>query len=234
MSISLKKGAAALSVGCALVGAAVAQEDAPAAAERDGRSTGVYMRVAVGVDFGGDLDQSLSFAPSLTAPLPTNRLTETGAATAFGAAIGFQYAGRTRTELEYRRLGGDIESVVESGGGAPAATLAPDARLTAHALMSNVYVDFGQGRLKPYLGVGVGGARVENGLGQRDAAFAYQGRAGFEFDLGGGHSIGAEFAHLRTLDVVFESPPSAATFPPTADGDGFASSTAMVTLRKLF
>jgi opacity protein-like surface antigen len=228
---------AALAV--ALVSAAAAQEDA---ARRD---AGVYIRGGGGVSFAEDLNQDISYNPNiLFIVTPANvRDTSLSEGLALSAAIGFQYPGRTRTELEYRFMRAGIDAVIEDGGFDPSSSLMwpaavpADDTQTVHALMSNVYVDLiPGGRVSPYVGAGVGGARVENGLGDRDAVFAYQGRAGIDLNFNGGLTIGAEYVYLRTLDVVYGPKEFDAAGPagPRVDGDPFVSSSVMATLRKLF
>src|SRR5690606_38471384 len=151
------------------------------------------------------------------------------------AAIGFQYS-KTRTELEYRRMEMSVDGVAYAGGAAPGTAVAND-DIVAQALMSNVYFDFpNKSAFTPFIGAGVGGARVENELGARDAAFAYQGSAGVEAALSEWFSIGAEYVYFRTLDVKYgpkEFEPAGPAGPRT-DGDPFVSSSVMGTVRVLF
>ena len=171
----------ALAAASAGAGSALAQEDGGPVL----RDAGVYLRAGGGVSFAQDLEQDIAYNPDylfIVTPADT-RTTSLGDGVSVSAAIGFQYPGRTRTELEYRYLEASVDGVVEDGGFDPASltvwpVTVPAADTAAvHTLMSNVYVDFiPGGRVSPYIGVGVGGARVENGLGERDAAFAYQGR----------------------------------------------------------
>ncbi len=221
---------------------ALAQDDAPAG--EAGRKTGLYVRGAAGVGFADGFDQDFSYSPSflpMVAP-PTAKSTDIGAGVAWSAAVGFQYA-KTRTELEFRRFDLDADEVAVTGGAVPA-TLPDAGAVTVSALMSNVYFDLvNSSRLTPYVGVGVGGARVENELGQRDAAFAYQGRAGVEFALSPSVSIGVEYSYFRTAEVVYgpkefdSSVPPTTTFSPDferLDGDAFAASSVMASLRFVF
>ncbi len=201
------------------------------------RASGVYLRGGAGLAFGETLDQDLAYNPAtvfLVTPA-SSKSTELGDGLALAGAIGFQYA-RTRTELEYRRMEASIDSVAYAGGSAPGTPIAND-DLTAQALMSNVYFDFVNASMfTPYIGVGVGGARVENELGERDAAFAYQGRAGVEVALSGALSLGAEYVYFRTVDVEYgpkEFDPAGPDGPRT-NGDPFVSSSVMGTVRLQF
>lgn len=203
------------------------------------RDVGVYARAAAGIAFGEALDQDLTWNPNalFAPPPPAAKSTDLGEGLSFSAAIGFQYA-RTRTELEYRSMESSIDAVAYSSS-PPLVPAAVNDEVVAQALMSNVYFDFpNKSRFTPFIGVGVGGARVENELGARDAAFAYQGRAGVELALGERLSIGAEYVYFRTMDLVYG--PEDEEFTPTGpagprvDGDPFVSSSAMGTVRILF
>lgn len=210
---------------------AAAAEDAP------GRATGLYLRGGAGVVFGEALNQDLAWNPDVAfaSPPATSKSTDLGDGLALSGAIGFQYA-RTRTELEYRRMAASVDRVAYAGGAAPAVVPLND-DLVAQALMSNVYFDLvNSSRFTPYVGLGVGGARVENELGERDAAFAYQGRAGVDVALGKKLSVGAEYAYFRTLEIDHGPEKFAPAGPtgPRADGDPFVSSSVMGTLRLLF
>lgn len=233
--------AAALAANAA-TGAALAQDEAPS--DPPSRKTGLYVRGGAGVGFADGFDQDFSYSPSylpIVAP-PTAKSTDIGEGVAWSAAIGFQYA-RTRSELEFRRFDLDADEVALTGGAVPSAVSDAGA-FTVSALMSNIYFDFvNSSRLTPYIGVGLGGARVENELGRRDAAFAYQGRVGVDLALSQSLSFGVEYSYFRTAEVVYgpkefdASVPPSATFSPEferLDGDAFAASSVMATVRLVF
>lgn len=222
-----------------LIAAGALAPVAAAAGEAAPRETGVYIRGAAGVVFGETLNQDLAWNPNVNfvTPPPTGKSTDLGDSLSYSAAIGFQYA-RTRTELEYRRMEPSIDAVAYSSA-PPSAPVSVNDDLTVQALMSNIYFDFpNRSAFTPYIGVGVGGARVENELGERDAAFAYQGRAGVELALGGRFSVGAEYVYFRTADVVYgpknKEFTAAGPAGPRTDGDPFVSSSVMGTVRVLF
>lgn len=208
------------------------------AQEPAGRESGVYLRAAGGVAFGGNFDQDLAYNPAVAFAIapPTSKQTELGEGSSFSVAFGFQYPGRTRTELEYRRMSMKVDSVGFSGGTPPPGFIGADDDMTADALMSNVYVDLApSGKVNPYVGVGVGGARITNELGERDAAFAYQGRVGLELALGRKAALGVEYAYLRTTDVVYGPEDFAGSAEIVRkDGDAFTSSAILVSLRAVF
>ncbi len=129
-----------------------------------------------------------------------------------------------------------VDAVVYLGGAAPGTPVVND-DVKAQALMSNVYFDLvNSSMFTPFIGVGVGGARVENEIGERDAAFAYQGRAGVEVALGRKLSVGAEYVYFRTLDISYGPKDFAASGAagPRTDGDPFVSSSVMGTVRLVF
>ncbi len=223
--------AAAVSVSI-FAGAAFAQDE-----PRDG----FYLRVGAGANFLNDLEQDVTFSPFLVFVSPPSNgqtvATETGFVA--GAAIGFDYTEGIRTELEYRYMTAGIASVTRTGGFSdPTVIATPNSDLNAHLLMSNFIYDFHNGsRLTPFIGLGVGGAFVENEFAERDAALAYQGRAGVSLALNGGFSIDAEYIYLRTNDLVYgpEDDDFVLNGPTTRiDEDGLVSSTVMVSLRKQF
>lgn len=222
----------------AFVAAAVLAPAAAAAQDDARRATGVYLRGSAGAVFGETLEQDLAYDPAIAAPAPlaNAKATDLGDGLSYGGAIGFQYA-RTRTELEYRRMEASVDGVVYSGGLVIAPGPVVNDDLVAQALMSNVYFDLvNTTPLTPYVGVGVGGARVENELGERDSVFAYQGRAGVELAVGERFAIGAEYVYFRTLDFRYgpkEFDPSSPGGPMT-DGDAFASSSVMGNIRVVF
>lgn len=92
-----------------------------------------------------------------------------------GAGYGFQNGFRLEGELGYRT--NDFEDI--------------DGDATALSLMANLFYDFNrEGRVRPYVGVGVGGARVDvdGGLGpvtidDDDTVVAYQGMVGLAFPI---------------------------------------------------
>ncbi|MDZ7629271.1 MAG: P44/Msp2 family outer membrane protein [Parvularculaceae bacterium] len=221
---------------------ALAQAEETAAAP--GRATGLYARGSAGAGFADSFDQDFSYSPSyqpIVAP-PTAKSTDIGGGAAWSAAVGFQYA-RTRTEIEYRRFDLDADEVALTGGAVPSA-VADAGDITAQAIMSNVYFDLvNSSRLTPYVGAGVGGARVENELGERDAAFAYQGRVGVELEVSRSLSVGVEYSYFRTLEIAYGPEEFDASVPPTPtfspdfqrlDGAPFAASSVMASLRWVF
>ena len=215
-------------------GGAYAQDSAP----RDG----AYIRLGAGVTLVKDWDQDLAFNPDLvfvSAP-PTGQRVANSEGFLAAAALGFNYADGIRTELEYRYASSKIDSVtLETPVIGPTVIPTANDDVNVHFLMSNFYFDFtNNSRLTPFIGGGVGGAFVENETGDRDAALAYQGRAGVSYDFGDGFAADVEYVFLRTNKLAFgpdaEDFAPAGPFEPAVTGDRYQSSSVMVSLRKQF
>lgn len=209
---------------------------------------GLYWRVGAGASFNNDLNQDFTYNPN--APIgpdtpPANQTVALSSGLTAALALGFDYADGIRTELEYRYAQTDVDSVTPAGavsaspGIDPNAPQFPDERIKAHLLMSNFYFDFyTDGPFAPFIGGGVGGAFVTNENGDRDAALAYQGRAGVAVKLGEGFSLDVEYIYLRTNDLVYgpldEEFNAAGSNGPRIDGDHYQSSSVMASFRKKF
>jgi len=225
---------AASGVAAALaIGGAHAQDGAA----RDG----IYVRAGAGATFLDDWNQEFTHNPDLVAiaPPPTGQSIENGEGFLASFALGFDYADGIRTELEYRYASTNIDSVtLDDPAGAVAAAAAND-DINAHFLLSNFYFDFtNESRFTPFVGAGVGGAFVENETGDRDAALAYQGRAGVSYDFGGGFLADVEYVFLRTSKLAYgpdgEDFAPTGPFEPAVTGDRYQSSSVLVSLRKRF
>ena len=221
---------------------------APALADDAADDRGLYLKFGAGASFANDLEQDLSYDPriaSIVTP-PSSRETAFDPGVTYAAAVGFHYPLGTRTELEYRHERPNLTSVVERGGFSPvdgAFDRDVDARdgATAQLLMSNFYKDFdNDSAFTPYLGAGVGGAFVSNGLGERDAEFAWQVKAGVGVDLGEGLFLDVEYAFARSGELEYgpkfddfdaDTPISDRV---AATGERYQSSTFLVALRKEF
>ncbi|MEO1252053.1 MAG: P44/Msp2 family outer membrane protein [Pseudomonadota bacterium] len=228
---------------------ALAQPRDPYLISSEPTPDGFYVRAGAGVSFVNDLEQDITASPFVTpcaaiGCAPDQRLVESDTGFVAAAAIGFDYADGIRTELEYRYATGGVDAVRLFEGGVevdPALSGTPmpaNDDLNVHLLMTNFYYDFrNQTRFTPFIGLGVGGAFVENEDAMRDAALAYQGRAGVSLALTGGFAADLEYIYLRTNDLVFG--PEDEDFTPGGpavriDGDGYETSSVMLSLRKHF
>jgi len=215
------------------VGGALAQGEAV--------DDGVYVRVGAGATFVSDWQQDITYNPNqlfIAIPLAQGQTISNSAGFAAVAALGFDYADGIRTELEYRYATSPIDSFVTEGGFRAGLPAPVNDDINAHFVFSNFYFDFhNSSRLTPFIGAGVGGAFVENENGDRDAALAYQGRAGVSLAIGGGFSADMEYIYLRTNKLVYG--PADEDFTPAGppvriDGDRYQSSSVMLSLRKQF
>lgn len=232
-----------LSVAMVLLSGAAMALFSGAAMAQDAASGGLYARLEGGVSFPENRKQDLTFNPNLAfAGTPPSRQTvDAGTGYAAGGAIGFRYANGVRTELEYRYQSSDIDEVAFSGG-APAASVFPDASLTAHLLMTNVIFELrNSSRLTPYIGGGVGGAWVKSSLGMGDTTdtdltYAYQGRAGIALAINETTRLGVEYVYVRTGEIKYgpeEFTPAGPFEPQISEGE-FAASTALISVEKSF
>ncbi|WP_428407480.1 outer membrane protein [Hyphococcus sp.] len=229
--------------GIAAISASAAAQDAPV-------EDGAYIRLGAGVSIAGDWEQDLAFNMDPSGPFsagslpPTEQQLDFSEGLTAAAALGFDYADGIRTELEYRYSKADIDQVTLLGGfteenGSDPVSFDPDAEIKAHFLMTNFFFDFANSSpLTPFIGGGVGGAFVSNENAERDAALAYQGRAGVSLEMGTGFTADFEYIYLRTNELEFG--PSADEFTAegpfgrAATGDRYQSSSVMVSLRRRF
>ncbi len=221
----------------AILGAALASVG-NAAAQSDNTGS-VYARFGVGAAFNADLEQTLTPNPAalFLLPPPVARETQAGTGALVSAALGFQYTSNTRTELEYRYAAPSIDAVVETDALGNEFNLVEPGRFRTHFLMSNVYYDFRNASfLTPFIGAGVGGAFTSNGLGERDAAFAYQARAGLEAAISNANSFSVEYVYTRTRDLVYGPKEFGSDDGELfrADGDQLVVSSIIASFRRTF
>ena len=234
----LKHAIVACAAPALLIGAASAQDDFDTGAEETSGAR-LYARLGGGINFGASLDQDVAIDPTAAIATPANGLsTDLGSGFQGTAALGFVYPAGTRTELEYRyaSLSTDALALTPAAGGG--LDIAEPDRLSAHFLMSNVYYDFrNESALTPFIGVGVGGAFVTDSFGQRDAAFAWQARAGLALALSDALSVDVEYLYAVTRDLRFGSDEfidDAAVEPARLDGDALSGSSVMASVRIVF
>ena len=234
----LKRVVAGITIVVAAIGGAQAQ-DAP----RDG----FYLRAGAGLSFVGNLEQEFTHNPFLVSIVtpPSGQTVESEAGFIASAALGFDYTDGIRTELEYRYAANGVETVTPVGGFDPAIGPAPfpprtsDGDVDGHFILSNFYYDFrSSSRFTPFIGLGVGGAFVAVEGGERDAALAYQGRAGVSYAFNNGFSADVEYVYLRTNTLRYGPDPedfsAAGPFDAAVDGDNYQSSSVMLSIRKQF
>ncbi|WP_411816967.1 P44/Msp2 family outer membrane protein [Hyphococcus sp. DH-69] len=221
---------------------AAASLNSPTVLAQEPAKDGPYVRFGAGINFANDWSQDYSYNPDATfvTPPPTGQMVENGEGLVAAFALGFDYADGIRTELEYRYASTKIDgySVIDPVAG-PTPTTPVNDDIVAHLLMSNFYFDYtNQSPLTPFIGGGVGGAFLEDASANRDAALAYQGRAGVAYAIGGGFSADVEYIYLRTNKLVFgvDEDDFVAGGPagPSINGDRYETSSVMLSLRKQF
>ena len=184
----------------------------------------------------------ISYDPDIvfiSAP-PDRRQSEISSGLVGALALGFDYDDGIRTELEYRYAYADIDTITLAGCliGCPE-TSSSSERFQTHLLFSNFYFDIDTGTaLTPFIGGGVGGAFAVNDLGQRDAALAYQGRAGVSFEISEGFAVSTEYVFTRSnnfdFDVNDDDGGLLAASITGFSGDRYQSSSAMISFRRKF
>jgi OmpA-OmpF porin, OOP family len=157
---------------------------------------GWYGRLDAGRSIDGTVDGSVSDGV-LNAPFTTDLEEEWMGAAGLGYAMrnGFRLEG----ELSYRQndWGPAVLDQFETSGSGDATSL---------AVMGNLLYDFNRdGRLQPYLGVGVGAARINlalNGAGEsEDTTLAYQGMAGIAYAVTDRLTFDVGYRYFMAPDV---------------------------------
>lgn len=120
------------------------------------------------------------------------------------AAVGYGFGNGLRGELELAHRAGAVSSL--SGA---AATAGASGRLDVTSVMGNLLYDFAnETAFVPYVGAGIGGARVrasDIGPDQGNAVvsgganvFAYQAIAGLDYRIGNNIAVGANYRYFAT------------------------------------
>ncbi len=144
-------------------------------------------------------------------------------------AVGYKYRSGLRVEGEISYRDNEADSV---GGSA-----ASSGDVTSFGFMANVLYDFGNGKIVPYIGAGIGLARVSfdaispvggSTVDDSDTVFAYQGIAGVAMPLNDLVALSLDYRYFATADPDFT----------TGSGTGvegeYANHTIMVGLRFSF
>ena len=125
--------------------------------------------------------------------------------------LGYIFKGPWRVELELRYGKNDFEMTSGAINGEP-----EDAQITSQALMGNIWYDFNRrGRLHPYIGGGIGSAKVEveelafapasdGQLDGSDHVFAYQGGAGIAFDITPRFTVDLGYRYFEATNLQFK------------------------------
>lgn len=137
-----------------------------------------------------------------------------------GAAIGYAGPRGLRGDIEVRYRENDLDSFtiredagfgVASGlGDLDGFKLSADGEVSVLAAMANLYYDFDFGfPVKPFIGGGIGFARVDvdasildvSFIDDDDTVFAYQGTAGVTYDINGHLMVSLAYQYFRTGDL---------------------------------
>lgn len=176
--------------------AALGLGSAAAAQDMAGAGKGLYLGAGIGASIPRDSDVSASGVDS-----------EAELDTSYGlmGAIGYAYPNNFRSEIELGWRENDIDGV--SG-----ATASGGDVNVLHGML-NLYYDIpGMGRFTPYLGAGIGAARVSvdafatNGpfgasTDDSDVVFGYQGIAGVGYQLTDNLGLFADYRYFATTDA---------------------------------
>jgi len=162
------------------------------------QSSGFYVGAALGLGLQDDADVTGT---------GINSSVETDTGLVGLLSLGHAYGNGFRTEFEVSYSHASIDSVSGASGS--------DGAVTALGGLVNALYDIPlDGPLKPYLGIGIGAARLSyddvspiggSTLSDRDLVFAYQGIAGASYDLGDNLALTADYRYFRTADPDFNS-----------------------------
>lgn len=137
------------------------------------------------------------------------------------AALGYDYAGPLRGELEFSYRSNDIKDLNMDGGGfsgIPEGAITGDT--SSKAILLNLLYDFGNGGVTPYIGAGVGMANIDHSIigsvspaaptsplsiayGPSEWELAYQGIAGVAIDLAEGLALDISYRYFATKKDAF-------------------------------
>ncbi len=122
-----------------------------------------------------------------------------------GAAGGYAFSNGIRAEGELLYLGNDIDSL-------------SDGETSAVGVFANIAYEFNQqGRIRPFVGAGLGFAQVnfEDGVvDDDDIGFAYQAKAGVAYDINDRLTAEVAYRYIGVTDLEFGS-----GGPSPIDGD---------------
>jgi len=134
-------------------------------------------------------------------------------------ALGRSYRSNFRTEFEISYRNNDVRHIPGDGLGFSGWPTQVTGDVSTLAFMANLIKDFGDGPVTPYVGLGVGIARIDsNYIGTNAGAvggplnlaidshatnFAYQGIAGIAFDLAEGLTLDLSYRYFDTTEPSF-------------------------------
>lgn len=209
-------------------------KDADATTESSSASCGNLLNV-LPVPLGCNLAASniLVLFPNTAGPgLPQTFSTEYDSGDGFEASLGYDFPGAFRLDLNYVKYKNDIDTINDM----PAFTT-----LESQKLLGNLWIDFNEdGVVQPYIGLGLGAAKLELEDAD-DTVLTAQAGVGLNFALGAHLKLNLGYRYFESKDPEFDDsiavlnteysgqrfllglrydflrdPP----IPPDADGDG--------------
>jgi outer membrane protein OmpA-like peptidoglycan-associated protein len=183
---------------------------------------GPFVGIMGGANFTNDLDVSGT-------GVGINRSVDTDTGFAVIPSIGYRFGNGLRSEFELGYRKNDVDGVSGSTTGS--------GEIKARSAMLNLLYDVNMnGRVSPYIGGGIGYAKVRYdgvqpigvpgiGVNDSDRVFAYQGIAGLSFALSNAVELAAEYRYFATQD------PDMRTSGRTAVETEYKSHAALVGLR---
>ncbi|KCZ98951.1 OmpA family protein, partial [Hyphomonas polymorpha PS728] len=195
---------------CATAAAAFATAGATAHAE-----DGWYSRADIQYSFDGTVDHDP------TAAFNGSMVGDSSVSENLGLSVGLGYgfANGLRLEGVLGQRGGDLDVPNGINGTLTGATAAPAGYASVTDLMVNGLYDFNKGgSIQPYIGLGVGGARVDakasnrtfaagaaaNGFSDKASGIAYQGLLGVGFKLSERLTMDVGYKYFTVEDLNFD------------------------------
>ncbi len=163
---------------------------------------GPFVGIMGGANFTNDLDVSGT-------GVGINRSVDTDTGYAVIPSIGYRFGNGLRSEFELGYRKNDVDGVSGSTTGS--------GEIKARSAMLNLLYDVNMnGRVSPYIGGGIGYAKVRYdgvqpvgipgiGVNDSDRVFAYQGIAGLSYAVSNAVELAAEYRYFATQDPDFRT-----------------------------
>jgi opacity protein-like surface antigen len=175
------------------------------------RADGLYLSLHGGASF----PENTSSISDPGLPFQDSIVTDADTGYRLGAALGFAFNRYFSAEAEFSYDTNDIKSL-SSGVLLPIGPLAASGTARFYSGMANAYLSLPAGAWRPYLGAGIGEARVKaDDIGfvaipqirttDSDTAFAWQLMAGLGYQISPNLELGARYRYFHTDDVTFVS-----------------------------
>ena len=191
---------------------------------------GLYGAIGAGLSYMAD-DRDVE---SLSGPVTFDSDADYDKGIGVYTSLGYSYNSGWRTELEFSYRNHDARHWVSQPpifSGFTGGTL--DGEVSSYAFMANLLKDFGRGAVSPYVGAGIGLARVKSELtgvnpgaiggyspmivDDADLTMAYQGIAGLAFQLAEGLALDLSYRYFGTLQPEFAGTLGGAPFTYKTD-----------------